>query len=144
MTAKLTRLTHKVAIQLHLVAESCTICSSRSGPPVRKLLDTPSYIQASTLRTKILGSFNFQKKLHFLRTSYTCLHSVSFCCILLRHKCSFNLMLLPFHLGRRLVEYIMIIYCIRTVFWLENLKGRDHSEDLCVDGRIILEWMLGK
>jgi hypothetical protein len=26
MAAKLTRLTHKIAIQLHLVAESCTIC----------------------------------------------------------------------------------------------------------------------
>jgi hypothetical protein len=26
------------------VAESCTICSSRSGRPVRKLLDTPSYL----------------------------------------------------------------------------------------------------
>jgi hypothetical protein len=33
-----------IAIQLHLVAESCTICSSRSRRPVRKLLDTPSYI----------------------------------------------------------------------------------------------------
>jgi hypothetical protein len=44
MAAKLTRLTHKVAIQLHLVAESCTICSSRSQRPVRKLLDTPSYL----------------------------------------------------------------------------------------------------
>jgi hypothetical protein len=43
MAAKLTRLTHKIAIQLHLVAESCTICSSRSRSPVRKLLDTPSY-----------------------------------------------------------------------------------------------------
>jgi hypothetical protein len=42
--AKLTRLTHKIAIQLHLVAESCTICSSRSRRPVRKLLDTPSYM----------------------------------------------------------------------------------------------------
>jgi len=31
MAAKLTRLTHKIAIKLHLVAESCTICSSRSG-----------------------------------------------------------------------------------------------------------------
>jgi hypothetical protein len=30
------------------------------------------------------------------------------------------------------------------IFWLENLKGRDHLEDLCVDGRIILEWILGK
>jgi len=26
----------------------------------------------------------------------------------------------------------------------ENLKGRDHSEDLGVDRRIILEWMLEK
>jgi hypothetical protein len=42
MAAKLTRLTHKIAIQLHLVAESCTICSSHSRQ-VRKLLDTPSY-----------------------------------------------------------------------------------------------------
>jgi len=44
MAAKLTRLTHKIAIQLHLVAESYTICSSRSRQPVRKLLDTPLYI----------------------------------------------------------------------------------------------------
>jgi hypothetical protein len=43
MAAKLTRLTHKIVIQLHLVAESCTICSSRSRRPVQKLLDTPSY-----------------------------------------------------------------------------------------------------
>jgi hypothetical protein len=43
MAAKLTRVTHKIAIQLYLVAESCTTCSSRSKRPVRKLLDTPSY-----------------------------------------------------------------------------------------------------
>jgi hypothetical protein len=48
MTAKLTRLTHKVALQLHLVAKSCTICSSRSRQPVRKLLDTPSYLGKKT------------------------------------------------------------------------------------------------
>jgi len=42
MAAKLTRLTHKIAIQLHLVAESCNICSSCSRRPVRKLLVTPS------------------------------------------------------------------------------------------------------
>jgi hypothetical protein len=47
MAAKLTRLTHKIAIQLHLVVESCTICSSRSRRPVRKLLDTPSYVSLS-------------------------------------------------------------------------------------------------
>jgi hypothetical protein len=44
MAAKLTRLTHKIAIQLHLVAENCTICVSLSKLPVRKRLDAPSYI----------------------------------------------------------------------------------------------------
>jgi hypothetical protein len=34
----------KIAIQLHLVEESCTICSSCSRRPVWKLLDTPSYV----------------------------------------------------------------------------------------------------
>jgi ABC-type proline/glycine betaine transport system permease subunit len=43
MEAKLTRLTHKIFIQLHLVAESSNIYSSRSRRPVRKLLDT-SYV----------------------------------------------------------------------------------------------------
>jgi hypothetical protein len=43
MAAKLTRLTHKIAIKLRLVAESCTICSSRFGRPVRELLVAPSY-----------------------------------------------------------------------------------------------------
>jgi len=43
MVAKPTRLPHKISVQLHLIAESCTICSSCSRPPVRKLLDTPSY-----------------------------------------------------------------------------------------------------
>jgi len=32
---------------------------------------------------------------------------------------------------------------MHTVFWLENLKGRDHSEDLGMNGRI-LEWILEK
>jgi hypothetical protein len=27
---------------------------------------------------------------------------------------------------------------IYTIFWLEMLKGRDHTEDLGVDGMIIL------
>jgi hypothetical protein len=27
---------------------------------------------------------------------------------------------------------------------LENLKGRDHSKDLRLEGRIILEWILEK
>jgi len=44
MAAKIIRLSHKIATQLHLVAEGCTICSSRARRPVRKLLDTPSYL----------------------------------------------------------------------------------------------------
>jgi len=44
MAAKFTRLTHKIVVQLHLVAESCTICSSHFRQPLWKLLDTPLYI----------------------------------------------------------------------------------------------------
>jgi hypothetical protein len=29
-------------------------------------------------------------------------------------------------------------------FWSENLKGRDHSEDLSIDGKIILERVVGQ
>jgi hypothetical protein len=35
MAANLTRMTHKIVIQLRLAADSCTICSSRSRRPVR-------------------------------------------------------------------------------------------------------------
>jgi hypothetical protein len=49
MAAKLTRLTHTIAIQLHLVAESCTICSSRCRRPVRKLFVIPSYLYVPRL-----------------------------------------------------------------------------------------------
>jgi len=33
---------------------------------------------------------------------------------------------------------------MHTEFWSERLKGRDYAEDLGVDGKIILEWILGK
>jgi hypothetical protein len=44
MATKIAGLTHKIAIHMHLVAETCTLCSSRSRRPVRKLLNTPSYL----------------------------------------------------------------------------------------------------
>jgi hypothetical protein len=43
MAAKLTRLTHKIAIQLQIVAKNYTVPSSRFRWPVPELLDTPSY-----------------------------------------------------------------------------------------------------
>jgi len=52
MAARLTRLTQKIPIQLHLVAEHCTLCCSRSRQPVRKLLDHPS------IRNLILDIYN--------------------------------------------------------------------------------------
>jgi hypothetical protein len=30
-----------------------------------------------------------------------------------------------------------------TTFWLESHNGRDHSEEIGIDWRIILEWILG-
>jgi hypothetical protein len=33
---------------------------------------------------------------------------------------------------------------MHTIFLFENLKGRGHVEDLGVDRRIILEWVLRK
>jgi hypothetical protein len=44
-------------------------------------------------------------------------------------------------------EHVACIGVMRNsykFFWSENLKGRDHSEDLDVDGTIILEWILRK
>jgi hypothetical protein len=31
-----------------------------------------------------------------------------------------------------------------ALFWLEYLKGKYHSEDLSIDGKIILKWVLKK
>jgi hypothetical protein len=32
----------------------------------------------------------------------------------------------------------------KSTFWLESLKRSDHSEDVSVDGRIILKWITRK
>jgi hypothetical protein len=32
---------------------------------------------------------------------------------------------------------------MRIIFWLESLRGRDHLEDLGIDGRILQKWFLG-
>jgi len=33
---------------------------------------------------------------------------------------------------------------MHTIFWLEYQKGRGHSEDVGIDGKIILERIFGK
>jgi len=33
---------------------------------------------------------------------------------------------------------------MHTKFWLEKFKGRDHLEEISVDGMRVLEWILGK
>jgi hypothetical protein len=33
---------------------------------------------------------------------------------------------------------------MHTKFWSENLMGRDHSEDVGIDEKVILEWILAK
>jgi hypothetical protein len=45
MAANLTWLNTEIYTQMHVVAESCTVCSSSSRRPVRKLLDTPTYCE---------------------------------------------------------------------------------------------------
>jgi hypothetical protein len=64
MAAKLTILTHKIAIQLHLVAESRTICSSRSRRIVRKLLDMPLYV---TILSVCVLPNNYKKSPNFIK-----------------------------------------------------------------------------
>jgi Asp-tRNA(Asn)/Glu-tRNA(Gln) amidotransferase B subunit len=50
------------------------------------------------------------------------------------------------HSRMRWAEHVEYSREIRnaTEFWSENVNERDHSENLGVDGRIILEWILGK
>jgi hypothetical protein len=74
MAAKLTRLIHKIAIQLQLVAESCTICSSQSRQPVQKLLDTPYNVQfelaVEIFSSSEKNSFVWYDALEILETEY--------------------------------------------------------------------------
>jgi len=75
MATKLPILTHKIAIQLHLVAESSTFCSSRSWRPVRILLVTPSYsVTLDLMKVLFVGLFSKQYKIAWssLHMSWLC------------------------------------------------------------------------
>jgi len=41
-------------------------------------------------------------------------------------------------------DLVITMVPMRTKFWSENLEGKDHSEDIGVDGKILLRWMFGK
>jgi hypothetical protein len=47
-----------------------------------------------------------------------------------------------------LPQYVFMAWCLvkprDTKSWWENLKGRDHSEDIDIDGRVILQWISEK
>jgi len=44
----------------------------------------------------------------------------------------------------RWMEHVVHMEDMHTVFWLENLKESYHLENLGIDGKIILEWILIK
>jgi hypothetical protein len=58
----------------------------------------------------------------------------------LRHFMNLTVPLQPIYWGLIIVAWNVIYIHICSYF----LKGRDHSEDLGVGGKIIVEWNLGK
>jgi len=92
MAAKLTRLTHKIAIPLHLMAENFTICSSRSRRPVRKLLYTPSFIVLLHIGgfrlENDVGRFIFGRYKNIIKFVHKCL--IQNCNTKLRRNASFS------------------------------------------------------
>jgi hypothetical protein len=70
MASKLTALTHKIAIQPHLVAESCTICSSGSRRPVRKLLSSTTEFHMNNCSFSLVTTKILDAKYHLSR--YSC------------------------------------------------------------------------
>jgi hypothetical protein len=122
MATKLTRLTDKIAIQLDLVAESCTICSSRSRRPVRKLLDTPSYIA---------------KKL------WNCVHILCYKII----KCTETELFLTWmpYINENSIKFLRYNWAGMLLFKIHMLHARgDKNVMQSLDVRIILKYMLNK
>jgi hypothetical protein len=50
--------------------------------------------------------------------------------------------------NRRRMRWVEHVVCMglemHTKFWLGNLRGRDYLEELGIDRRMILKWILGK
>jgi hypothetical protein len=71
--AKLTRLTHKIAINLHIVTKSCIICISLSRRSVRKLLDSLAYPSKWVILWRSLLHPSLSS-----HTFYSCIHAHRF------------------------------------------------------------------
>jgi hypothetical protein len=71
MAANLTRLNHKISIQVQVVAVSCSVCNSSTRRPVRKRLGTPSYCEIFlSLRAMIFIIFTRSLKNVYKMTSH--------------------------------------------------------------------------
>jgi hypothetical protein len=127
---KLTRMTHSIAIQLHLMAESFTICSSRSRWPVRKLLDIPSY-GACTCGFLCLFIVIFCHRISFV---YLCYFVRSVCT---RGRC------LQSNIWRILIKLGALYYVVlasRLLFFSEFLPSRLRSKNSKID--FFFNWLL--
>jgi len=119
MAAKLTRLAHKIAIQLHLVAESCTICSSRSRRKVRKLLDIPSYFETlvsyhiTTWRHNPYIAVCFSNSCTDNSCKGKLIFRNYFTCMLLLNLCSFH----------NVHNIFLFIFCVTFLIFLLNSMG---------------------
>jgi hypothetical protein len=94
MAAKLTRLTHKIAIQLHLVAESFTICNSRSRRPVPKLLIHPRKLKPLSLNVWAFIMWSFLLIKMYMKNICSCER------INIYVKCIVNLWIYLIHVSR--------------------------------------------
>jgi hypothetical protein len=134
MVVKLTRLTHKIVIQVHLVSESCTICSSRSSQPVWKLFGcTPvyySYFHTAGISLSVyMGRIMWvQRKIHGCWLYVSCIsfdvkgslcvfsklwHEGNIFCSDLEPLCLNESKLFPFSVTKNL--YIVLLYMRKFV-----------------------------
>jgi hypothetical protein len=61
-----------------------------------------------------------------------------------RYTSTFKYVFMAWCLVKHWDNFTFTFSIYRTQFWSENRKGRNISKNLGVDGKIILEWILGK
>jgi hypothetical protein len=136
MAAKPTRLTQKIAIQLYLVEENCATCSSCSRWPVRKLLNTPSYIHfSSSSSSSLCRSIHCLYRNYWHCTLHTKIHQavgilvpVSSKLTLLQYT-KLNSNLSAFQLGP-----IVVVIGVSGSWWQGQERSNSHSKRHNIDG----------